>query len=79
MWLSMAASVAAAAAKASHPGFPLMLGAQSLSAGGEFFGQRHSRIVHKGSVLRQLASTTIYSALQAIFVLGLLELVLPNI
>lgn len=53
--------------------------AQSLSAGGELFGQRAGRACHKHSNLRLLLSTVIYSAVQAFVLLLVLELAFPHL
>ena len=61
------------------PNFGWILLAQSLSAGGELFGQRAGRACHKRSNLRLLLSTVLYSALQAFVVLLVLELAFPHL
>jgi len=62
----------------ARPGFGWVLFAQSLSSGGEVFGQRLQRRFHGGSQIRMLNSTVVYSALQAFVVLAICELALPT-
>ena len=59
------------------PSFWLILAAQSLSAGGEVFGQRSTRKLHNNSSIRSIISLTIYSSIQAFIVLLITELALP--
>ena len=64
---------------ATSPNFGWILLAQSLSAGGELFGQRAGRACHKHSNLRLLLSTVLYSAAQAFVILMVLELAFPQL
>jgi hypothetical protein len=63
---------------ASRPGFEWVLFAQALSASGELFGQRLQRRFHKGSQIRSLSTTVVYSAVQAFVILAICELSLPQ-
>lgn len=62
-----------------RPNFGWILLAQSLSAGGELFGQRAGRACHQHSNLRLLLSTVVYSAVQAFVVLLVFELAAPHL
>ena len=61
----------------ASPPLPLIVGAQALSAVGEVAGQAASRKLHEHSMLRSATAVTIWSSVQALLVLLILEFAWP--
>lgn len=62
----------------AKPNFGWVFLAQALSAGGELFGQRAGRKLHRRSNLKSAIAVVIYSAIQAFLILMVLELAIPH-
>jgi hypothetical protein len=63
---------------AAKPSMLQLLPAQALGTLSELFGQREMRVVHAGSSVRSMFAVSIYSGLEALLVLSLCQLLLPQ-